>query len=104
MATEVEDTLVPSGTSGSDVYGVDTAWVEENKVPESAIHDANEEILRVSIKSFIFDRRRHDFKGNIVILRVDQCKVALRLLHILPGCNEKHPYVVQSAFNDSGTN
>ena len=87
---EVEDTLAPSSVSGSGVYGVDSAWVEGNKAPESAIHYANEEILRVSIKSFIFDRRRRNFKGKVVILRVDQRKVALRLLHILSGWNEKH--------------
>ena len=104
MATEVEDTPAPWSTKGSRVYGLDTPWVEGNKASGYAIEYANKEILRVSIKGFVLNRRRRDFKGKLAILRVDQRTVALQLFHSLLGWNKTHLYVVQSAFNDFSTN
>ena len=98
MATKVGDPLAPSSTKGSRVCGLDTPWVEGSKDSEYVI------ILRVSIKGFVVNRRKHDFKGKVAILRVDQRKVALQLFHSLLGWNETHLYVFQSAFNDFSTN
>ena len=119
MATEVEDTLAPSGISGSGVYGVDTASVKGDNAskpvtelpavytrdflpsPVTSIHDTNEEILRLSVKGVV--HRTSERKGEVVIFRAAQRKVALRL-PIPLGRNIDRLYVVQSVFNDSSTN
>ncbi len=83
MATEVEDTLKPSGTSGSGLYGIDSASVKSDKASESLIHDANEEILlRLSVRGFYFSWSRDNGFEDIVILRAGHRKVAIRLLDV----------------------
>ena len=103
MATEVEDTLVPSHTSGSGVYGVDSTLIEGDKASKPPVHDAKEEILRLPVKDFKLRWGKNTNWKYIVILRAGHRKVAihpLRNQHSLLGREKKHSYVVQSAIND----
>ncbi len=127
MATQVEDTLEPSGTSGSGLYGVDTASAKEDKASESLIcdddkeilrlsiqeasesfiYDKDEEILRLSIQGFNFKGLRHNGWEKILVLRAGHRKVAIQLLDIKenpPDRKKGRSYVVQSSFHDFSTN
>ena len=107
MATEREDTLKPSGTSGSGFHGVDTATVKAEKAPKSLIHDNKEEILRLSVKGFNFSRSSgHDWE-DVMISRAGHRKVAIQLLDVRgrPPDREKEPrYVVRKSFHNCSIN
>ena len=107
MATKVEDTLEPSGVSGSGLYGTDTASVKGDRSSESLISDDDTEILRLSIQGFDFGRAGPSSWEDIVIYRAGHRKVEIQLLDnldSLPDQEKGRSYVAQSASHDFSTN
>ena len=106
MAAEVGDTLVPSDTSGSGVFGADTASVEGDNTSKSAVDDTKEEILRLRVMGFRLGRNKYTKYTtwqNVVILRAGHRKVAIRDQHSLLGRDEEDSCVIRSAPNDIST-
>ena len=106
MATEVGDTLAPSDTSGSGVFGADTFSVDGDNASKSAVNDTEEEILRLRVKGFRFRREQYTTWQNVVILRAAHRRVAIHLLseqHSPLGWDKEHSYVIRSAPNDIST-
>ena len=106
MATEVGDTWAPSDTSGSGVFGADSASVDGDNASKSAVNDAEEEILRLRVRGFRLGREKYTTWQKVVILRAGHRKVAIRLLsdkHSLLGRDKEHSYVIRSAAHDIST-
>ena len=107
MATEVGNTLEPSGVSGSGLYGVDTASIKEYKASESLIRDDDKEILRLSIQGFNLSGSGFSDWEDVVIHRAGHRKVEIQLLDNLdspPDREKGRSYVAPSASHDFSTN
>ena len=107
MATEVGNTLKPSGVSGSGLYGVDSASVKEYKASESLIRDDDKETLRLSIQGFNFSRREFSCWEDVLIYRAGHRKVEIQPLYIKYNSSDRgkrRSYVFQSSVHDLNTN
>ena len=117
MPLEADDTLRPSGVSGSGLYGIDTASVEGDDASESLSYDDdngilgykasgslirndNSGILRLSVRGFEFSELGPSCWEDVEISRAGHRKVVIQLLDINNNPQDRkrgHSYAVQSS-------